>query len=102
MLIIPDCLSKSNPSKQKENCQNSFRISLTTIDRIKEFTKQGYDVTRDPFGDGTCQFAVLCYALRELGINRSPDTLTIEVVQLIEKHDMSYVLMEIYWKIRKH
>ena len=45
-------------------------------------------VTHDPLGDGICQFAALCYALRELGIYRSPDTLGVEVVQFIEEHDM--------------
>ena len=42
----------------------------------------------DPLGDGNCQFAALCYALRELGIYRSPDTMRVEVVQFIEEHDM--------------
>ena len=60
-------LPKQNQSKQvKKDYQNSFRIPLTMIDRIEEFTKQGYAVTHDPLGVG--QFASLCFVLGELGI----------------------------------
>ena len=58
---------------------------MTRIDRI---IKQSYIVTHDPHEDGNCQFAALCYVLRELGIYRSQDTLRVEAVQFIEEHDM--------------
>ena len=43
---------------------------------------------RDALGDCNYQFAVSCYALRELDIFRSPDTLRVKVVQIIEEYDM--------------
>ena len=82
---------KQNQSKQakRKDYQNSFLIPLTRIDPIEEFTKQGYVVTHDSLGDGNCQFAALCYSLREMGSYRSQDTLRVEVVQFIEEHDIA-------------
>ena len=72
--------NQSNQGKKKKKYQNSFCILLTRIGRIEEFTKQGYVFTHDPLGDDNCQFAALCYALRELCIYRSTDTLRVKVV----------------------
>ena len=82
-------LPKQNQSKQaKRKDSNYFRIPLTRISYIEELTKQGYVVTHDPLVDGNCQPVALSYALRELGIYRSSETLRVKVVQFIEEHDM--------------
>ena len=50
--------------------------------------KQGY-VVYDPPGDGNCQFSALCFALRNIGSHRSPETLRREIVQYLKSNDMA-------------
>ena len=42
----------------------------------------------DALGDSNYQLAASCYALKELEFFRSPDTLRLKVVQIIEEYDM--------------
>ena len=72
-----------NPVKEKSNrrrFQEKLLISLTKRDRIEQFTEQCYNVVHDPPGDGNCQFSALRFALRNIGLHRSPETLRREVV----------------------
>ena len=50
--------------------------------------KQGY-VVYDPPGDGNCQFSALCFALTNIGLHWSPETLRWEVVQYLNSNDMT-------------
>ena len=52
-------------------------------------TDQGYEVLYDPQGDGNCQFSSVAFALRDLHIFRSAETLRNEVVSYLNSHDYS-------------
>ena len=93
------------PVKEKSNrrrFQEKLLISLTKCDRIEQFTDQGYNVVYDPPGDGNCQFSALCFALRNIGLHRSPEYLRIEVVQYLTVMIWRMVVLwhflpEFYW-----
>ena len=81
-----------HPVKEKSNrrrFQEKLLISLTKRGRIEQFTEQGYNVVYDPPGDGNCQFSALCFALRNIGLHRSPETLGREIVQYLNSDDMA-------------
>ena len=81
-----------NPVNEKYNrrkFQEKLLISLTKRDRIEQFTEQGYIIVYDPPGDGNRQFSALCFALRNIGLHRSPETLRREVVQYLNSNDMT-------------
>ena len=48
--------------------------------------EQGYNVAYDLPGDGNCQFSALCFALRNIGLYRSPETLRRKVVQYLNNN----------------
>ena len=78
--------------KEKSNrrsFQEKLLILLTKRDRIEHFTEQSYNVVYDPPGDGNCQFSALCFALRNIGLHRSPETLRREIVQYLKSNDMA-------------
>ena len=51
---------ENEKNKERKAYQKSLRISKTRNDLIDEITDQGYVVTYDPPGDGSCQFSALC------------------------------------------
>ena len=82
-----------HPVKEKSNrrrFQEKLPISFTKRDRIERFPEeQGYNVVYDPLEDGNCQFSALCFALRNIGLHRSPKILRTEVVQYLNRTDMT-------------
>ena len=84
-----------HPAEEKSNqrrFQENLLISLTKRDRIEQFTDQDYNVVYDPPGDGNCQFSAFCFALRNIGLHRSPETLRREVVQYLNSNDIANVI----------
>ena len=51
--------------------------------------EQGYNVVYDPPGDGNFQSSTLCFALRNIGLHRSPETLRRNVIQYLNSNDMA-------------
>ena len=72
----------------RKNFQEKMRIPLTQSDRLQQFTNQAFDVVDNPPGDGNCQFSAICFALRNFGLHRSPETLRTEVLQDLNNNDM--------------
>ena len=81
----------NHPVKEKSNWrgfQERLLISLTKRDRLEQITEQGYNVVYDTQGDGNWQFSALCFALRNVGLHRSPETMRREV-QYLNSSDMA-------------
>ena len=78
-----------NKKSNRRKFQEKLLISLTKCDQIEQFTEQGYNVVYDPPGDENCQFSALYFALRNIGLHRSPETLRREVVQHLNSNDMA-------------
>ena len=49
----------------------------------KKLIRQGFDLTFNPSPSGNCQFIVIAYSLQSIGIYRSAETLTHEVVSYL-------------------
>ena len=77
-----------NEKSNRRRFQEKLLISLTKRDRIEQFTKHGYNVVYDPPGNGNWQVSALCFALRNISLHRSPETLRREVVQYLNSNDM--------------
>ena len=61
-------------NKERKAYQKSLRIPKTRNDLIDEITDQGYIVTYDLPGNGSCHFSALCDSLLNFGIFWSPQT----------------------------
>ena len=64
-------------------------IPITHDECLQSMRDQGYEVLYDPAGDGNCQFSSVAFALRDLHIFRSAETLRNEVVSYLNSHDYS-------------
>ena len=51
--------------------------------------EQGYNVIYDPPGDGNFQSSTLCFALRNIGLHRSPETLRRDVIQYLNSNEIA-------------
>ena len=77
---MADCpLNQSKKRSRRAVLRRKLLIPLTHDDRITSSTDQEYQILYDPSGDGNCQFSALVFVLRNMGIYRSPITLTLLV-----------------------
>ena len=80
--------AKRKEQEQKRNKwlhRKKFCIVLTRKDRL-EFFRESIPIAFDPPKDGNCQFSALCFFLRRIGIERSPETLRKEIVRYLREH----------------
>ena len=70
--------------RQKRLHRKKFRIVLTREDTL-EFFRERALIAFDPPKDGNCQFSALCFFLRSIGIERSPETLRREIVKYLTR-----------------
>ena len=63
-----------NKKRQKRLRRKKFRIVLTREDTLELFEERAL-IAFDPPKDGNCQFSALCFFLRSICIERSPETL---------------------------
>ena len=85
---ITSVRSQEEKAKRKEQEQKrkkrlhrkKSRIVLTREDRL-EFFRESTLIAFDHPKDGNCQFSALCFFLRRIGIERSPETLGKEIVR---------------------
>ena len=90
---ITSISSQEEKAKRKEQEQKrkkrlhrkKFHIVLTREDRL-EFFRESTPIAFDPPKDGNCQFSALCFFLRRIGIERSPETLRKEIVRYLREH----------------
>ena len=71
--------------RQKHLHRKKFLIPLTRKDRLDPFSERGV-IAFDPPGNGNCQFSALCFFLRSIGIERSPETLRREIVRYLQQN----------------
>lgn len=69
---------KTAPSKRG---LNPLLFQYTHTDRLEEFMSMELSICYDPDPDGNCQFAAMADQLSTLGIFRSPESLSDEIVQ---------------------
>ena len=65
-----------------------FLIPLTREDRQNALENQGYTITFNPLGNGSCQFAALCHILRRFGIYKSPELQRKKIVTYLERNQL--------------
>ena len=82
---LADCPDKT----QSKKSVHPLLIPITHDECLQSMTDQGYEVLYDPPGDGNCQFSSVAFALRDLHIFRSAETLRNEVVSYLNSHDYS-------------
>ena len=82
---LADCADKT----QSKKSIHPLLIPITHNKRLQSMTDQGCEVLYDPPGDGNCQFSSVAFALRDLHIFRSAETLRNEVVSYRNTHDYS-------------
>ena len=71
--------------RQKRLHRKKFRIVLTRKDTLELFGERAL-IAFDPPKDGNCQFSALCFFLRSIGIERSPETLRREIVKYLREN----------------
>ena len=84
---IADHLVREKSNRRK--CQEKLLISLTKHDRIEQFTEQGYKFVYDLPMDGNYPFSALYFALKNIGLHHSPETLRREAAQDLNSNDMA-------------
>ena len=82
---LADCPDKT----QSKKSIHVLLIPITHDERLKSITDQRYEVLYDPPGDDNCQFSSVAFALRDLHIFRSAETLRNEVASYLNTHDYS-------------
>ena len=80
---------RDNQRKLKEH-RKKIAIQLQPYDRFidsdRDFGDVGLSLLYTPPGNGNCQFEALCFWLSHLGIFRSAETISEEVVKYLEDH----------------
>lgn len=77
----------------RESKEERARTKKTETVASKEIREDTLDFFReraliafDPPKDGNCQFSALCFFLRSIGIERSPETLRREIVKYLREN----------------
>ena len=74
-------------AKLKNKEPHPLFIQSTHNDRLQSITDRGSDLIFDPPGDGNCQFSALAFALSQVNIYRSAETLRSDVITYLREHD---------------
>lgn len=73
--ISHDGKSKERKAQEKKKLHGKKSgIPLTSQEKLAN-CEDGSVISFNPLGDGNCQFSALCFWLRSIGIERSPETL---------------------------
>ena len=72
-----------NKKEQQSSHRKKYYIPLERNDQHEAFRDQGFAISFNPAGDGSCQFAAVVHALQDVGIYRSNETLRREIVQCL-------------------
>ena len=78
-----------NARPQRRAHRRQYHIPMTKEDYTKCIEDQGYEITYDPPGYGSCQSEALRHQLETLGVLRSVDILREEVVKYLSSHPVS-------------
>ena len=82
---------KSKSKKDRNGCIERNFVILTLEDILVELFRERALKDLDPSKDANCQFSVICFFLKSIGIQlqRSPEKLRRDIVRYLEKIQMT-------------
>ena len=65
-------------------------MPIRSNDHAQAIEDQGFKLLYNPPGGGNCQFAELLYQAKRMGILRSPETISKEIVEHLKSNPCEY------------